>query len=356
MSLIGSVPIRSLDGRDPPRRMCVALQPTSGRLLRDSAIAEPFRSEGTTRHLCYLSEGPRKCRQSERRKYGHFAGPGGTRVQARQQRFATRGLVDEILPKLGRAAASVPSLELEQERSSGRRAVSAHPFEKRCIWFVPRRHQVIRKPISPLLGQNDHPEPVRPKGLRKGIATQPPRAEETAAGIRRTVVVDRAAACTAKMARLADAHLVPTDRSGQPAIATRGARSAPTRLIRHKDEGRHSGTVGCRLVVVARDCRGGYGRQRRSSERDYGPATVLISLAASTVAGFVAGGIHLNCAGSHQISVSGYGRSRKPFQTMPIRSFRAEAHATREPVAVAPPRARRVPGLPMPSSLVPAPR
>ena len=62
-------------------------------------------------------------------------------------------------------------------------------------------------------------------GTFSGTA-QSPGTMEPAAGIRRTVFIDRASPLPPKMARDADAHLVPANVGGQPAVAARGAGSA----------------------------------------------------------------------------------------------------------------------------------
>ncbi len=157
---------------------------------------------------------------------GQLAGTGDAWVQARQYRFAATRPVENILLKLGRAEAPVAPVDFEKERSSGRLAMFAHPFEQGSIQVTARGRQVIGDPATPTLREDDYAEPVRPEPLGEWVPAQPPGTMEAAAGIRRAVFIDRAAALPAKTAGDADADLLPAYVRSQPTVAARGARPA----------------------------------------------------------------------------------------------------------------------------------
>ena len=204
-------------------------------------------------------------------------------IQARQYRFAATRPVENILLKLGRAEAPVAAIDFEKERSSGRLAMFAHPFEQGSIQVTARGRQVIGEPATPTLREDDYAEPVRPERLGEWVPAQPPGTMEAAARIHGAVFIDRAAALPAKTAGDADADLLPAYVRSQPTVAARGAR--PTTACRVGNK--------CRIDMAVR---GGWRRTngRRRGYRDHGSTAVLVSFAAATGAGFIPCGRRLH--------------------------------------------------------------
>src|SRR5207248_7291697 len=94
--------------------------------------------------------------------------------------------------------------------------------------------QDVRWTIAPPGGHDHHAQAIRPECFRKRTAAREPAANEAPARLLRPLVVDRAAALAAEVARHAFLHLVAANRAFHPAIAARRASATLTLFDRRQ--------------------------------------------------------------------------------------------------------------------------
>src|SRR5438128_2486279 len=121
---------------------------------------------------------------------------------------------------------------LVKEWASRASAERAHPRQQALVRIASRRFQDERRTVAPLCLHDHHAELVGPERIRKRAARREPAADELAARLLRPLLVDRAAALAAEMARHARLHLVAVDRAFDPAVAACRARAALA--LRHR--------------------------------------------------------------------------------------------------------------------------
>src|SRR5690242_570599 len=124
------------------------------------------------------------------------------------ERLPGLDLLQHLVLELRRPEPVALARLLVEERRAGAHTERAHPSQQPLVRIAPRRAQDHRRPLPPARRDDHHAEPVGPEILRKGAPRSEPAADEAAAGLLRTIGVDRAATRAAEVARRTRLHLV----------------------------------------------------------------------------------------------------------------------------------------------------
>src|SRR6266540_895386 len=122
--------------------------------------------------------------------------------RASPQPLAPRRLREHLLLEFRRSEPELLAALLVEERNAFAHAQFAHPREQRLVGITRRGDEDVREPAAPVRRHDHRAEAVGTKRVGKRTRRRKPSADERTARIVRPLVVDRATAEAAEMARL----------------------------------------------------------------------------------------------------------------------------------------------------------